>query len=96
MGLLLIRPCGTCLIEVHVLGAFHCAAASVKAIWLTRFRLDVNVTSAVAHPRQPCDGSLMARARARIASMTYIWAMELADKGVRVNALVPALAREPE
>ncbi len=75
------------LIEVNVLGAFHCAAHAVKPMLAQRSGSIVNVTSG-AHLGNPAMG-VYGASKGAIASMTYIWAMELADSGVRVNALSP-------
>ncbi|MBV9557729.1 MAG: SDR family oxidoreductase, partial [Pseudolabrys sp.] len=75
------------LIEVNVLGAFHCAAHAVKPMIAQRSGSIVNVTSG-AHLGNPAMG-VYGASKGAIASMTYIWAMELAESGVRVNALSP-------
>jgi NAD(P)-dependent dehydrogenase (short-subunit alcohol dehydrogenase family) len=75
------------LIEVNVLGAFHCAAHSVRPMLAQGSGSIVNVTSG-AHLGNPAMG-VYGASKGAIASMTYIWAMELADSGVRVNALSP-------
>jgi NAD(P)-dependent dehydrogenase (short-subunit alcohol dehydrogenase family) len=75
------------LIEVNVLGAFHCAAHAVKPMVAQGSGSIVNVTSG-AHLGNPAMG-VYGASKGAIASMTYIWAMELAASGVRVNALSP-------
>jgi len=75
------------LIEVNVLGAFHCAAHAVKPMIAQGSGAIVNVTSG-AHLGNPAMG-VYGASKGAMASMTYIWAMELAGSGVRVNALSP-------
>lgn len=75
------------LVEVNVLGAFHCAAHAVKPMIAQGSGSIVNVTSG-AHLGNPAMG-VYGASKGAVASMTYIWAMELADRGVRVNALSP-------
>jgi short-subunit dehydrogenase len=70
-----------------VLGAFHCAAHAVKPMIAQRSGSIVNVTSG-AHLGNPAMG-VYGASKGAIAAMTYVWAMELADSGVRVNALSP-------
>jgi NAD(P)-dependent dehydrogenase (short-subunit alcohol dehydrogenase family) len=75
------------LIEVNVLGAFHCAAHAVKPMVAQGAGSIVNVTSG-AHLGNPAMG-VYGASKGAVASMTYSWALELAASGVRVNALSP-------
>jgi NAD(P)-dependent dehydrogenase (short-subunit alcohol dehydrogenase family) len=78
------------LIEVNVLGALHCAARAVKPMLAQGSGSIVNVTSG-AHLGNPAMG-VYGASKGAVASMTYSWAMELADSGIRVNALSPLAA----
>ena len=78
------------LIEVNVLGSLHCAAHAVKPMLAQGSGSIVNVTSG-AHLGIPAMG-VYGASKGAVASMTYTWAMELADSGIRVNALSPLAA----
>jgi 3-oxoacyl-[acyl-carrier protein] reductase len=74
--------------KVHVMGTFWCSQAAARAmVKQGQGGVIINTTSA-AH-----FGSFgqtnYAAAKGAIASMTYTWAMELASKGIRVNAISP-------
>ncbi|MGW3962778.1 SDR family NAD(P)-dependent oxidoreductase [Amycolatopsis sp. NPDC005003] len=75
------------LVETNVLGPLHCGTAAAKVMCAQGRGVIVNVTS----------GSMIGQARAAaysaskgaVASMTYSWATDLAEHGVRVNAVSP-------
>lgn len=75
------------LLGVNVLGTLHCAAHAVKPMVAQGSGSIVNVTSG-AHLGMPGMG-VYGASKGAVASMTYTWAMELANSGVRVNALSP-------
>ena len=77
-------------VELNVLGSLYCAAHAVKPMVAQRSGSIVNVTSG-AHLGMPAMG-VYGASKGAVASMTYTWAMELADSGVRVNALSPLAA----
>jgi NAD(P)-dependent dehydrogenase (short-subunit alcohol dehydrogenase family) len=75
------------LVETNVLGPLHCGTAAAKIMCAQGSGVIVNVTS----------GSMVGQRRAAaysaskgaVASMTYSWAGDLAERGVRVNAVSP-------
>jgi NAD(P)-dependent dehydrogenase (short-subunit alcohol dehydrogenase family) len=75
------------LIDVNVLGSLYCAAHAVKPMVAQGSGSIVNVTSG-AHMGLP-SLSVYASSKGAVASMVYSWALELADTGVRANALSP-------
>jgi 3-oxoacyl-[acyl-carrier protein] reductase len=75
-------------LRIHVMGTFWCSqAAAKKMVAQGTGGVIINTTSG-AH-----FGSFgqtnYAAAKGAIASMTYTWAIELAKKGIRVNAIGP-------
>ena len=75
------------LIETNVLGALHCGSAAAKAMRAQGSGSIVNLAS-LAMSGQPT-ASVYAASKGAIASMTVAWAVELAEHGVRVNAICP-------
>lgn len=74
--------------KIHVMGTFWCTqAAAKKMIAQGRGGAIVNTTSG-AHFGN-FGQTNYAAAKGAIASMTYTWAIELANKGIRVNAIGP-------
>ncbi|MFI6344186.1 SDR family NAD(P)-dependent oxidoreductase [Streptomyces sp. NPDC050560] len=76
------------LVEVNVLGTVHCGLAAIT--WMREHRRSgsiVNVTSGthLGHPATAVYGAT----KGAVASLTYGWALDLADEGIRVNALSP-------
>jgi len=77
------------MIEVNVVGTLNCAAHAVRRMPATGGSI-VNVTSG-AQMGIPAM-SVYGATKGAVASFTYAWAMELAERGIRVNAVSP-LAR---
>lgn len=75
------------LLEVNVIGTFNCARAAVGPMLRQGRGSIINVTSG-AHTGQPGLSSYGA-SKGAVASLTYGWACELKDRGLRVNALSP-------
>jgi NAD(P)-dependent dehydrogenase (short-subunit alcohol dehydrogenase family) len=81
------------LITVNVLGAMYCGNLALRAMRdQGRGGAIVNITSTARVGRR--NMSLYSATKGAVASLTYAWALEAADYGVRVNALAPrALTR---
>lgn len=75
------------MLEVNVLGLFHCGQAALGAMMAQGSGSIINITSG-AHTGQPTLGCYGAT-KGAVASLTYTWAGELRDHGVRVNAVSP-------
>jgi 3-oxoacyl-[acyl-carrier protein] reductase len=74
--------------RIHVMGTFWCTqAAASRMVEQGRGGAIINTTSG-AHFGN-FGQTNYAAAKGAIASMTYTWAMELARKGIRVNAIGP-------
>ena len=75
-------------IEVNVMGAMFCGVRAMRRMQEQRGGSVVNLTSR-AMLGIPGAGTYAA-AKGALASMTYSWALDMAQYGVRVNALAPA------
>lgn len=74
-------------LDVNVIGTFNCARSAVGPMIAQGEGNIINVTSG-AHLGLPDHGNYGA-SKGAVASFTYGWAVDLADKGVRVNCLSP-------
>jgi NAD(P)-dependent dehydrogenase (short-subunit alcohol dehydrogenase family) len=75
------------LIEVNVLGALYCGTAASRAMHARRRGVIVNIASgSVVGQRR---AAAYSASKGAIASMTFSWAVDLAEFGVRVNAVAP-------
>ncbi len=74
-------------VSVNLRAAIQCAQAVLPAMLDARFGRIVNITSRalLGRPRS----SSYAGAKAALVAMTRSWALELADKGITVNAVGP-------
>ena len=75
------------ILAVNIAGTVNCAAHAAKMMQAQRSGSIVNVTSA-AQMGIPAMG-LYGATKGAVASLTYAWAMEMAEFGVRVNAVSP-------
>ena len=75
------------LVRVNVLGPMYCTAHAIKPMLAQGSGSIVNVVSG-AHMGMPSLG-VYGATKGAVASMVYTWALELANTGVRVNALSP-------
>lgn len=75
------------LFEVNVLGTIYCGVAALRRMLEQRHGVVVNVTSG-AHMGLP-DTAIYGASKGAIASLTYDWATDVRDTGVRVNAVSP-------
>jgi 3-oxoacyl-[acyl-carrier protein] reductase len=74
-------------IAVNLRAAIQCAQAVLPAMERARFGRIVNITSRALLGRATT--SSYTAAKAGLAAMTRSWALELADKGITVNAVGP-------
>jgi NAD(P)-dependent dehydrogenase (short-subunit alcohol dehydrogenase family) len=81
------------LVSTNVLGAMYCGTHALRAMRdQGHGGAIVNITSAARAGRR--NMSLYAATKGAVASLTYAWALEAADYGIRVNAVAPrALTR---
>ncbi len=76
------------LVNTNVLGPLYCGTHALRAMRERgRGGAIVNITSAARAGRR--NMSLYAATKGAVASLTYAWALEASDYGVRVNALAP-------
>ena len=74
-------------IGVNVRAAIQCAQAVLPAMLRRRFGRIINITSRASLGRPTA--SAYAGSKAALVAMTRCWALELADKGITVNAVGP-------
>lgn len=77
-------------VEVNLLGTAFCGSHAIRHMAQRGAGSIVNVTSG-SHLGAPLQ-SVYAASKGGVASLTYSWAIDLADRGVRVNALSPMAA----
>ena len=75
-------------VEVAVLGTLFCGVHAMPRMRAARSGSIVNVTSRSA--LGVTGHATYVTVKGAVASATYAWALELMDRGVRVNALAPA------
>jgi NAD(P)-dependent dehydrogenase (short-subunit alcohol dehydrogenase family) len=75
------------LIEVNVLGSLYCGSAAARAMREQGTGSIVNMASLAMVGQSTA--ATYASSKAAMSSMTVAWAVELAEHGVRVNALFP-------
>lgn len=75
------------LVEVTVLGALYCGTAAARRMHERRTGVLLNIASgSIVGQRY---AAAYSASKGAIASMTFSWAADLAEYGVRVNALAP-------
>jgi NAD(P)-dependent dehydrogenase (short-subunit alcohol dehydrogenase family) len=83
-------------VEVNLVGALLCARSAVRVLSTARGGLGgaiVNVSSAAATLGSPHEYVHYAAAKAGVEAMTVGLAKEVADQGIRVNAVAPGTVR---
>lgn len=75
------------IVRVNILGAVHCGTHALEAMKEQRSGAILNVTSGAQCGTRGL--ALYGMTKGAIASLTYGWAIDLADFGVRVNAISP-------
>ncbi|NVB85616.1 MAG: SDR family oxidoreductase [Kofleriaceae bacterium] len=73
--------------ETNVLGLIFMTQAALPALTASRGSI-INVSSAAGHKAVP-GNSIYGATKAAVESLTTSWALELAPKGIRVNAVSP-------
>jgi NAD(P)-dependent dehydrogenase (short-subunit alcohol dehydrogenase family) len=82
----------TALVEVNINGTVNCAAHAVRQMKRQGHGAIVNVTSG-AQMGIPALG-IYGATKAAVAALTYAWALELRELGIRVNAVSPMAKTE--
>ncbi|MGB8962692.1 MAG: SDR family oxidoreductase, partial [Pseudonocardiaceae bacterium] len=75
------------LIEVNVLGALYCGIAAARAMSAQRAGSIVNISSGSSFGQRHT-GAYSA-SKGAVASLTYSWALDLEEVGIRVNGVCP-------
>jgi NAD(P)-dependent dehydrogenase (short-subunit alcohol dehydrogenase family) len=73
--------------EINVLGLIFMTQAALPALTASRGSI-INISSAAGHKPVP-GNSIYGATKAAVESLTTSWALELAPKGIRVNAVSP-------
>jgi NAD(P)-dependent dehydrogenase (short-subunit alcohol dehydrogenase family) len=73
--------------EINVFGLIRATQIALPALTASRGTI-VNISSVAGH-RPTSGASIYAATKAAVESLTVSWALELAPKGVRVNAVAP-------
>jgi 3-oxoacyl-[acyl-carrier protein] reductase len=81
-------------LDVSLTGTFRCLRAALRRLRARRSGAIVNVSSVTAH-RAEKGQSAYAAAKAGVLALTRCAALEAAEFGVRINAVVPTLAMHP-
>jgi NAD(P)-dependent dehydrogenase (short-subunit alcohol dehydrogenase family) len=75
------------LIEVNVLGVLYCGIAATRVMRAQGAGSIVNISSGSSFGQHAC--GTYAASKGAVASLTYSWALDLAELGVRVNGVCP-------
>jgi NAD(P)-dependent dehydrogenase (short-subunit alcohol dehydrogenase family) len=75
------------LIEVNVLGVLYCGTAAARVMRAQRAGSIVNISSGSSFGQREL--GTYAASKGAVASLTYSWALDLAEFGVRVNGVCP-------
>jgi NAD(P)-dependent dehydrogenase (short-subunit alcohol dehydrogenase family) len=79
--------------DVNVIGLVLATQAALPALTASKGSI-INIGSAAGHKPVP-GGSIYGATKAAVESLTKSWAVELAPKGVRVNAVCPGPTETP-
>ncbi len=75
------------LIEVNVLGVLYCGIAAARAMRAQRAGSIVNISSGSSLGQR--GAGTYSATKGAVASLTYSWALDLAEVGIRVNGVCP-------
>ena len=79
-------------IQTHLMGMFHCSSQAIPSMRARGGGAIVSVASVAGLIALPGRGPYSA-AKAAMMSLTRVMAVEVADQGIRVNAVAPGMAR---
>lgn len=82
------------LVDVHLFGAFNCSALAISIMRPQRSGSIVSIASTVATMGLPGRGPYTA-AKAGLVGLTKVMAVEVAEVGIRVNAVAPGMTGTP-
>ncbi|MDQ4032166.1 MAG: SDR family oxidoreductase [Actinomycetota bacterium] len=75
------------LIEVNVLGVLYCGIAAAREMRTQRAGSIVNISSGSSFGQRAA--GTYAASKGAVASLTYSWALDMAELGIRVNGVCP-------
>ncbi len=75
------------LIEVNVLGVLYCGIAAARVMRRQRAGSIVNISSGSSLGQR--SAGTYSASKGAVASLTYSWALDLAEVGIRVNGVCP-------
>jgi NAD(P)-dependent dehydrogenase (short-subunit alcohol dehydrogenase family) len=75
------------LIEVNVLGSLYCGVEAARVMRAQRAGSIINISSGSSFGQRAL--GTYAASKGAVASLTYSWALDLAEEGVRVNGVCP-------
>jgi NAD(P)-dependent dehydrogenase (short-subunit alcohol dehydrogenase family) len=78
------------LVNVNLIGAMFCGTHAIRRMLEQGHGVIVNATSGAQSGMR--SQSVYAATKGALASLTYAWAMDLADRSIRVNAISPMAA----
>jgi NAD(P)-dependent dehydrogenase (short-subunit alcohol dehydrogenase family) len=81
-------------VRVHLFGTYHCSAAALRSMKRRGRGSIITIASVAAFLALPGRGPYSA-AKAAMASLTRVMAVEVAEIGIRVNAVAPGFTRTP-
>ena len=79
-------------VQTHLMGTFHCSAMAIRSMREHGGGAIVQVASVAGLIALPGRGPYSA-AKAAMMSLSRVMAVEVADLGIRVNAVAPGMAR---
>jgi len=79
-------------VRTHLMGTFHCSAMAIRSMRARSGGAIVQVASVAGLIALPGRGPYAA-AKAAMMSLTRVMAVEVAELGIRVNAVAPGMAR---
>jgi NAD(P)-dependent dehydrogenase (short-subunit alcohol dehydrogenase family) len=74
-------------IEVNVLGVLYCGIAAARVMRTQRAGSIVNISSGSSFGQRAA--GTYAASKGAVASLTYSWALDMAELGIRVNGVCP-------
>lgn len=75
------------LVEVNVLGVLYCGIAAARVMRTQRAGSIVNISSGSSFGQRAA--GTYAASKGAVASLTYSWALDMAELGIRVNGVCP-------